>query len=70
MSAAEDVVAVGFAVGYESPSQFSREYRRQFGEAPGKDRKRLREMKEVDGGYTSGSASRRRVKAQTVGEES
>jgi len=70
MSATEDVVAVGFAVGYESPSQFSREYRRQFGEAPAKDRKRLREMKEVDGGYTSGSASRRRVKAQTVGEES
>ena len=48
MSAAEDVVAVGFAVGYESPSQFSREYRRQFGEAPGKDRKRLRGMKELE----------------------
>src|SRR5262245_64448331 len=69
MSATEDVVAVGFAVGYQSPSQFSREYRRQFGEAPGRDRKRLHEMKGVERGCTSASASRRRVRAQTVGEE-
>src|SRR5262249_56522893 len=48
MSAAEDVVAVGFAVGYQSPSQFTREYRQQFGEPPGKDRKRLRATKEVE----------------------
>ena len=27
----QDVAAVGFAVGYDSPSQFSREYRRLFG---------------------------------------
>ncbi|HEV7442445.1 MAG TPA: AraC family transcriptional regulator [Steroidobacteraceae bacterium] len=32
----KDVAAVGFAVGYDSPSQFSREYRRQFGAPPGK----------------------------------
>lgn len=32
-----DVAAVGFAVGYESPSQFSREYRRLFGLPPGQD---------------------------------
>ena len=29
-----DVAAVGFSVGYSSPSQFSREYRRMFGTAP------------------------------------
>ena len=29
-----DVASVGFSVGYSSPSQFSREYRRQFGTAP------------------------------------
>ena len=32
----KNVAAVGFAVGYDSPSQFSREYRRQFGAPPGK----------------------------------
>ncbi|MEA1675994.1 AraC family transcriptional regulator [Nitrospirillum sp. BR 11163] len=44
MASAEDVAAVGFAVGYDSPSQFSREYRRQFGQAPGRDGKRLRRV--------------------------
>jgi AraC-like DNA-binding protein len=29
--------AVGFAVGYDSPSQFSREYRRMFGVPPSRD---------------------------------
>ena len=33
----------GFAVGYESPSQFSREYRRLFGAPPGQDARRLRQ---------------------------
>jgi AraC-like DNA-binding protein len=42
MSAAEDVAQVGFAVGYDSPSQFSREYRRLFGRPPGKDGQSLR----------------------------
>lgn len=32
----------GFRVGYDSPSQFSREYRRLFGEAPAHDAARLR----------------------------
>ncbi|MFG3554824.1 AraC family transcriptional regulator N-terminal domain-containing protein [Micromonospora sp. NPDC047557] len=36
-----DVAAVGFAVGYESASQFSREYRRLFGLPPGRDAARL-----------------------------
>ncbi|WP_406096585.1 AraC family transcriptional regulator N-terminal domain-containing protein [Kitasatospora purpeofusca] len=41
-----DVTGVGRRVGYDSASQFSREYRRQFGEAPSRDAARLRE----DGG--------------------
>jgi AraC-like DNA-binding protein len=36
-----DVAAVGHAVGYESASQFSREYRRVFGLPPGQDAARL-----------------------------
>jgi AraC-like DNA-binding protein len=36
-----DVAAVGFAVGYESASQFNREYRRMFGLPPGQDAHRL-----------------------------
>jgi AraC-like DNA-binding protein len=37
-----DVAAVGFDVGYDSPSQFSREYSRMFGASPGRDAARLR----------------------------
>lgn len=37
-----DVTHIGFAVGYESPSQFSREYSRLFGAPPGRDAARLR----------------------------
>jgi AraC-like DNA-binding protein len=36
-----DAASIAFEVGYESPSQFSREYRRLFGETPGKDRERI-----------------------------
>jgi AraC-like DNA-binding protein len=39
---AGDVAAVGYAVGYESASQFSREYSRLFGAPPGRDVARLR----------------------------
>jgi AraC-like DNA-binding protein len=45
LMAGEDVVQVGFAVGYHSPSQFSREYRRLFGTAPGRDGGDLRRNK-------------------------
>jgi AraC-like DNA-binding protein len=38
-----DVTGVGFAVGYDSPSQFSREYRRMFGVPPSRDAFALRE---------------------------
>ncbi|WP_281687357.1 AraC family transcriptional regulator [Pseudomonas citronellolis] len=37
-----DVTTASFLVGYESPSQFSREYRRHFGESPARDIARLR----------------------------
>ena len=39
----DDVTGVGFAVGYNSPSQFSREYRRMFGKAPSHDARALRD---------------------------
>jgi AraC-like DNA-binding protein len=32
-----DVAGAGHAVGYDSPSQFSREYRRMFGAPPSRD---------------------------------
>jgi AraC-like DNA-binding protein len=44
----EDVAAVGFAVGYDSPSQFSREYSRLFGASPGRDVARLRTISAVE----------------------
>ncbi|MFD5415679.1 AraC family transcriptional regulator [Streptomyces nojiriensis] len=37
-----DVTGVGHRVGYDNPSQFSREYRRQFGAPPSRDAVRLR----------------------------
>ncbi|MDX8029013.1 AraC family transcriptional regulator [Lentzea sp. BCCO 10_0856] len=41
VSAPHDVAAVGHSVGYDNPSQFSREYRRMFGAPPGQDALRL-----------------------------
>lgn len=41
-AAPDDVAGVGYRVGYDSPSQFSREYRRQFGVPPSQDAQRLR----------------------------
>lgn len=43
LAGAEDVATVGYRVGYDSTSQFSREYRRQFGLPPGRDADRLRD---------------------------
>jgi AraC-like DNA-binding protein len=37
-----DVAGIGHRVGYDSPSQFNREYRRMFGVPPGQDAVRLR----------------------------
>jgi AraC-like DNA-binding protein len=40
--------SIGFAVGYESPSQFSREYSRLFGAPPGRDVAQLRTLSTPD----------------------
>ena len=37
MTQSANVAEIGYLVGYESPSQFSREYRRTFGVPPGRD---------------------------------
>lgn len=37
-----DIAGIGHLVGYDSPSQFNREYRRMFGVPPGQDAERLR----------------------------
>jgi AraC-like DNA-binding protein len=39
-----DAAEAGYQVGYDSPSQFSREYRRLFGAPPQRDVGRLRAM--------------------------
>ncbi len=39
-----DVAAIGYRVGYDSPSQFSREYKRQFGYAPSLEAVRLKRV--------------------------
>ena len=44
LAQSDDIAAVGFSVGYDSPSQFSREYSRLFGAPPGRDVARLRMM--------------------------
>ena len=46
----DDVAAIGFSVGYDSPSQFSREYSRLFGAPPGRDVARLRTVSTADQG--------------------
>ena len=48
LAESEDVAAVGFSVGYDSPSQFSREYSRLFGAPPGRDVARLRTVSMPD----------------------
>lgn len=48
----QDAAAIGFKVGYDSPSQFNREYRRMFGVPPAMDAARMRGW-ETDSGDTS-----------------
>ena len=48
MVESDDVAAIGFSVGYDSPSQFSREYSRLFGAPPGRDVARLRTVSTAD----------------------
>ena len=40
----QDAATAAFHVGYESPSQFSREYNRLFGDSPLRDIINLRQM--------------------------
>jgi AraC-like DNA-binding protein len=47
IAAPHDVASIGYAVGYDSPSQFSREYRRMFGAPPGQDAARLQTVATV-----------------------
>jgi AraC-like DNA-binding protein len=47
VSGGRDVAEVAHAVGYDSASQFSREYRRQFGAPPGRDAQRIRAAESV-----------------------
>ena len=42
-----EAAQAGFRVGYESPSQFNREYSRRFGTAPAKDAAQLRQSAAV-----------------------
>jgi AraC-like DNA-binding protein len=42
LTGVDDVATIGYRVGYDSTSQFSREYRRQFGLPPGRDAARAR----------------------------
>lgn len=48
LSDGRDIAGIGFSVGYDSPSQFSREYSRQFGRPPGRDLARLRAHRLVE----------------------
>jgi len=47
VSGGGDVAEVAHAVGYDSASQFSREYRRLFGAPPGRDAQRIRATESV-----------------------
>ncbi|MDK2955492.1 MAG: hypothetical protein PWQ57_988 [Desulfovibrionales bacterium] len=44
LTESQDATSAALQVGYESPSQFSREYRRQFGAPPLRDIRKLQEM--------------------------
>lgn len=46
----QDVASVGYLVGYESPSQFSRDYRRLFGAPPGRDKAVMRSSVAIESG--------------------
>ena len=43
----QDAATTAYQVGYESPSQFSREYARMFGSPPGRDVEQLRQVKKM-----------------------
>lgn len=47
---AQEVASVGYRVGYESPSQFSRDYRKLFGAPPGRDKAVMRSSVAIESG--------------------
>jgi AraC-like DNA-binding protein len=47
LMSSQDAARTAFAVGYESPSQFSREYARLFGSPPSRDAQRLKGAGEI-----------------------
>jgi AraC-like DNA-binding protein len=49
LAGSTDAASAGHAVGYESSSQFSREYARLFGLSPGRDATRLRQSLQAGG---------------------
>ena len=49
----KDVAAAAYAVGYESPTQFSREYKQLFGDAPGRDIKNRLQTVKCDPAFLS-----------------
>jgi AraC-like DNA-binding protein len=53
LARAEDIATVGYAVGYDSPSQFSREYKRAYGAPPGQDARLLRTSNSRSRGSTT-----------------
>ena len=55
MSGSKDVTSVAFEVGYESPTQFNREYKRLFGLPPLKDIKELQKNSMAVAYYNSGN---------------
>jgi AraC-like DNA-binding protein len=52
-----DVTGVAHRVGYDSPSQFSREYRREFGAPPSRDAARLHSLDQRPRGEAVGASS-------------
>jgi len=62
-----DAAEASFKVGYESPTQFSREYRRLFGAPPGRDIEILRQGQEPAAGVSLSLAKRRRLASRDAG---
>jgi AraC-like DNA-binding protein len=63
-----DASDAGYRVGYESPSQFSREYSRLFGAPPSKDLKNLRNDVFLAGGGNRRGLSRGRTRGRPEGK--
>ena len=56
-----EVATIGFAVGYDSASQFSREYHRMFGAPPGRDAQALRAATVAEDRYAGSSSAMART---------